>query len=226
MEGTGGGGEFTDPLLTWSTAEASPSGAAILAGSLWVAALRGERVWRVPLTGAGDVGTPEALFTGEFGRLRAAEAAASGTIWVTTSNRDGRGDPIPEDDGILEITLGEPAPTTPSRDNESESRLARPSADTGLVRGRRALVLEGLSHRRWAWSTSPRRRPITGVNHFEGGRPRSCAARTAARPSRRAPGARYSSTRFARVAPCTVEMEIDWSKVTKRPSCRVASASR
>jgi glucose/arabinose dehydrogenase len=104
VEGTGGGGQFTDPLLTWTTAEASPSGAAILDGSLWVAALRGQRLWRVPLTADGGVGTPEALLTGQFGRLRAAVAAPDGTVWVTTSNRDGRGTPAAEDDRILSIT--------------------------------------------------------------------------------------------------------------------------
>jgi glucose/arabinose dehydrogenase len=104
VEGPGGGGSFTDPLLTWTTDEASPSGAAILAGSLWVAALRGQRLWQVPLTEDGDVGAPEPLFTGEFGRLRAVAVAPDGTLWVTTSNRDGRGTPVPEDDRILSIT--------------------------------------------------------------------------------------------------------------------------
>jgi glucose/arabinose dehydrogenase len=104
VEGSGGGGEFTDPVLTWTTAEASPSGAAILGGSLWAAALRGQRLWRVPLTSDGGAGTPEALLTGQFGRLRGAAAAPDGTLWVTTSNRDGRGMPTPEDDRILSIT--------------------------------------------------------------------------------------------------------------------------
>jgi glucose/arabinose dehydrogenase len=104
VEGTGGGAQFTDPVVTWSTAEASPSGAAIVDGSLWVATLRGQRLWRVPLTSAGGVGTPEALLTGQFGRLRAAAAAPDGTLWVTTSNRDGRGTPAAEDDRILSVT--------------------------------------------------------------------------------------------------------------------------
>ena len=65
-----------------------------------------ERLWRVPVTGPGAVGTPEALFTGEFGRLRAVTPTPDGAaLWTTTSNRDGRGDPVPDDDRILVVPL-------------------------------------------------------------------------------------------------------------------------
>ncbi|MFW5419967.1 PQQ-dependent sugar dehydrogenase [Nocardiopsis sp. CNT-189] len=107
-EGTGGGEGAVDPVVTWTTDEASPSGAAVAEGSLWVAALRGERLWRVPLTGDPDdpVAEPEALYQGEYGRLRAVAAAPGGSeLWITTSNRDGRGDPRDGDDRILRVPL-------------------------------------------------------------------------------------------------------------------------
>jgi len=103
VEGAGGGGTYTDPELTWPTAEASPSGAAIAVGSLWVAALRGERLWQVPLDRTGALGTPVAHFAGEYGRLRAVVRAPDGSLWFTTSNQDGRGNPGPDDDLILVI---------------------------------------------------------------------------------------------------------------------------
>jgi glucose/arabinose dehydrogenase len=97
---------FTDPLVTWSTDDASPSGLAAAGGALWAAGLRGERLWRVPLAADGTVGTPEALLTGEFGRLRAVAPTPDGSaLWVSTSNRDGRGDPAPDDDRILLVPL-------------------------------------------------------------------------------------------------------------------------
>ena len=110
VEGPGGGSSFRDPLLTWTPAEASPSGAAIAEGSLWVAALRGRRLWQVPLTAEGGVGTPQALLTGEYGRLRDVVAAPDGTLWVATSNRDGRGTPTATDDRILAVTPGDGEP--------------------------------------------------------------------------------------------------------------------
>ena len=104
VEGPGtGGGRFLAPITTWDTSESSPSGAAFVDGSLWVAALRGERLWRVPLDGKGGAGPPESLYQGRFGRLRAAERAPDGSLWVLTSNRDGRGDPVAADDRILRL---------------------------------------------------------------------------------------------------------------------------
>jgi len=101
VEGAGGGKEYTEPEVTWTTDQASPSGAAVAAGSLWVAALRGERLWQVPLDRTGAPGPPAAHFTGEYGRLREIVRAPDGSLWFTTSNRDGRGQPGPGDDKIL-----------------------------------------------------------------------------------------------------------------------------
>lgn len=106
VEGIAGREGFTDPLVTWATSAASPSGLAYAGGSLWAGALRGERLWRIPLTADGRTGTPEALYTGEFGRLRGVVATPDGSaLWVTTSNRDGRGSPAPDDDRILVVPL-------------------------------------------------------------------------------------------------------------------------
>lgn len=100
VEGAGGGRRFTDPQLTWPTDEASPSGLAYADGQLWMAALRGSRLWRVQVDG--DRATkPQAFFVGEYGRMRTIAVAPDGHLWVTTSNRDGRGDPAADDDRIL-----------------------------------------------------------------------------------------------------------------------------
>ncbi|KAB2342407.1 PQQ-dependent sugar dehydrogenase [Actinomadura rudentiformis] len=105
VEGVGGKPEYTDPLLTWSTDESSPSGLAYAKGSLWAAALRGARLWQVPLTADGKAARPVPHFEDRYGRIRAAVQAPDGALWITTSNKDGRGDPQQGDDRILTIPL-------------------------------------------------------------------------------------------------------------------------
>jgi glucose/arabinose dehydrogenase len=70
-----------------------------------MAGLGGERLWRVQVEGSRVVGTPKAFFTGELGRLRTVEVAPDGSLWLTTSNTDGRGDPREGDDRIVRLRL-------------------------------------------------------------------------------------------------------------------------
>ena len=106
VEGPGdGGGRFLAPVVTWETSESSPSGADVVGTDLYVAALRGQRLWQVPLLGEGRAGEPKGLFEDEFGRLRAAQRAPDGSLWVLTSNRDGRGDPVDADDRVLRFPV-------------------------------------------------------------------------------------------------------------------------
>ncbi|CAN5739514.1 PQQ-dependent sugar dehydrogenase [soil metagenome] len=111
IEGEGGEPEYIDPITVFETSEASPSGAEIPLnsaipqwdGDFLMAALRGEKLWRLELNPDGSVAEREQLLDGDFGRLRHVAQAPDGTIWVFTNNRDGRGDPIPEDDRILRL---------------------------------------------------------------------------------------------------------------------------
>nr|MDQ3990230.1 PQQ-dependent sugar dehydrogenase [Actinomycetota bacterium] len=95
--------EFRQPAAQWRPSEASPSGIAIVDDVVYMAALRGERLWQIPITGD-DVAEPVPRFEGEFGRLRTVAQAPDGSLWVATSNRDGRGEPSDGDDRILRIT--------------------------------------------------------------------------------------------------------------------------
>jgi len=102
VEGKGDQKEYRNPFVQWRTEDASPSGLAYLDGSLWAGALRGGRLWRIPVTASGT-GRPRDFFVGDYGRMRTVVAAPDGNLWVTTSNRDGRGDPGPRDDRILVV---------------------------------------------------------------------------------------------------------------------------
>jgi glucose/arabinose dehydrogenase len=45
-------------------------------------------------------------FHDRLGRIRTVERAPDGSLWVMTSNRDGRGNPRRGDDKIVRIVLG------------------------------------------------------------------------------------------------------------------------
>jgi len=104
VEGRGStaGGRFTNPKATWRTSEASPSGAAIRRGVLYIGALQCEALLRVRLAGTRASKLPP-LLGGRYGRIRTVARAPGGSLWVTTSNRDGRGSPRGGDDRILRI---------------------------------------------------------------------------------------------------------------------------
>ncbi|MFE7564041.1 PQQ-dependent sugar dehydrogenase [Kitasatospora sp. NPDC057500] len=105
VEGAAGRPGFTDPVAQWHTGDASPSGIAHAAGSVWMAALRGERLWRIPLDGDRLAAPPQDFLPGAYGRLRTVVADRDGTLLVVTDNTDGRGDPRPGDDRVLRLTV-------------------------------------------------------------------------------------------------------------------------
>jgi glucose/arabinose dehydrogenase len=103
VEGSGGGSRFVQPLRQWSAAEASPSGIAIARdGTVYMAALRGEALWRVPLEG-GVAGEPHRLLHEEYGRLRHVAVAPDGRLWLLTNNT-ARGRPRAGDDRVVVVS--------------------------------------------------------------------------------------------------------------------------
>lgn len=100
-EGGAGAADAIDPVVTWRPSEASPSGIAIVDDVVYVAGLRGERLWTFDTTSPDP--QPQALYAGDFGRLRDVVAAPNGTLWVLTNNTDGRGSPRDGDDRLLQV---------------------------------------------------------------------------------------------------------------------------
>lgn len=94
--------EFIEPVQVWDISESSPSGMAILGGSIYIANLFGERLTEVPLS---DLEESVEDFVGEFGRLRDVVVAPNGQLWVMTNNTDGRGEPGEDDDQIIQIKV-------------------------------------------------------------------------------------------------------------------------
>ncbi|MEU4035896.1 PQQ-dependent sugar dehydrogenase [Streptomyces collinus] len=104
-EGMSSDSRFVDPIAEWHTDDASPSGIAYVDGVIWMAALKGQRLWRIPLNGTRASAPPQAFLTGEYGRLRTVVPAGGGKVWLVTSNTDGRGKPKKGDDRVLEVRV-------------------------------------------------------------------------------------------------------------------------
>ncbi|WP_406173705.1 PQQ-dependent sugar dehydrogenase [Streptomyces sp. NBC_00996] len=105
VEGKGDNPKYHNPIAQWHTDDASPSGITYADGSIWMAGLKGERLWRIPLNGTKASAAPEAFLTGKFGRLRTVVSAGGDKLWLTTSETDGRGSPGKGDDRILELEV-------------------------------------------------------------------------------------------------------------------------
>ncbi|SDQ22474.1 Glucose/arabinose dehydrogenase, beta-propeller fold [Microbacterium sp. cf332] len=104
VEGGSDDARFVAPAVTWTPDEASPSGLGARGSTLFVAALRGERVWQVDVTDGAVAGEPVVLWQTELGRVR--DAVVSGDeLWLLTNNTDGRGNAAADDDRLARVPL-------------------------------------------------------------------------------------------------------------------------
>src|SRR5438093_1055992 len=83
---------------TWA-----PSGIAWLGDSVWVAALRAERLIQITLDADLKLVNVRSILRRVHGRLRDVVVGPDGALYVTTSNRDGRGSAREGDDKILRV---------------------------------------------------------------------------------------------------------------------------
>ena len=99
-------GNCIAPVRTWTPAQASPSGIAIVNNTIYMACLRGQKLFRMTINANGtSVGTPAAMFSGTYGRIRTVEPSPQGGgFWMSTSNHDDNGTPRSGDDRIIHVT--------------------------------------------------------------------------------------------------------------------------
>lgn len=79
---------------TWA-----PSGAAFIKGSLFFGGLRGQALFEFDT----KTNSIKKHFFGEFGRIRDVVLGPDNHLYITTSNRDGRGKPKTDDDKIIRV---------------------------------------------------------------------------------------------------------------------------
>jgi len=82
---------------TWA-----PASLVYYKGKLFFGGLRGEALYEVSVVGE-TIGQVKTYFHKTFGRLRTVRLGPDGMLYLTTSNQDGRGKPIPEDDRIIKV---------------------------------------------------------------------------------------------------------------------------
>ncbi len=113
VSGDGAREGMTGPILHTGDEVWAPSGAAFYdsdaipqwTGKYFVAALRGSHLHMVEFDLENNaVLSDQRLFEGDFGRLRDVAVGPDGSLYVLTSNRDGRGNPQANDDRILKIS--------------------------------------------------------------------------------------------------------------------------
>ena len=114
VAGKGGQPPLRDPVLESGSGTWAPSGATFYGGEslpqswrnkLFFGGLRGQQLHWVELAPPDyrQVLADGVLFRGEYGRIRNVVQGPDGYLYFATSNRDGRGSPIPDDDRILRI---------------------------------------------------------------------------------------------------------------------------
>ncbi|MGH3648474.1 MAG: YbhB/YbcL family Raf kinase inhibitor-like protein [Micromonosporaceae bacterium] len=81
---------YIDPVRQWDVASASPSGLEIVNDWIYMAAVRGSRLWVMKITGS-TTDTPRAFFNGTWGRLRTVVKTPDGGLWLTSTNNDKSG---------------------------------------------------------------------------------------------------------------------------------------
>ena len=92
------------PVIQSGTNETwAPSGIAYADGSLFFAGLRSQTLYQAVI-GKDAKLTLKAHFSNKYGRLRAV-AVRDSVLYFSTSNRDGRGSPVSDDDRIFQVPL-------------------------------------------------------------------------------------------------------------------------
>lgn len=87
------------PIIHSGSDTWAPSGAAFLGNRLFFGGLRGQALFELDTNSLNF----KAHFKGEFGRIRDVVLGPDNMLYMTTSNRDGRGSPADTDDRIIRI---------------------------------------------------------------------------------------------------------------------------
>jgi glucose/arabinose dehydrogenase len=91
---------MTNPKTTFAPERGVPAHLAIVRNVIYVSALRGQRLWRIPIDGDSEgVGAKTDFYANQYGRLRALAKAGENELWLGTSDRGA------DTDQMLRVTI-------------------------------------------------------------------------------------------------------------------------
>lgn len=90
------------PQVVWA-----PAGAAFIGNSFFFGGLRGQSLYEA-IVENNQITDFKEHFKGKYGRIREVILGPDNMLYITTSNRDGRGIPKPEDDRVIKINPAKP----------------------------------------------------------------------------------------------------------------------
>jgi glucose/arabinose dehydrogenase len=96
----------SQPLSTLPATRGDAGGCAAITTSFYVTTRQGKALLASALTAQGgtlQLGSYGASLVGKYGRLNTVVAAPDGALWLTTTNRDGHGQPVSADERVLRI---------------------------------------------------------------------------------------------------------------------------
>jgi glucose/arabinose dehydrogenase len=91
-----------DTLWIYQAGDGGAADCAVSAGYLLSSSLEAKKVTSIQMTPSGGfTGSPQDLIPDEYGRLLTVVTGPGDLVWLTTSNKDGHGTPIPSDDRVI-----------------------------------------------------------------------------------------------------------------------------
>jgi glucose/arabinose dehydrogenase len=96
-----------DTLWVYQAGDGGAVDCAVSNGYLMASSLDAKKVTSIQMTPTGGfTGSPNDVARNEFGRLRTIVTGQDDLVWLTTSNKDGHGKPIPSDDRVVVLPAG------------------------------------------------------------------------------------------------------------------------
>lgn len=91
-----------DAVWTWKAGDGGAADCAASQGLLANTSLGKQQLAGIAMSATGTFsGSPRVLLGNTYGRLRTVQPGAKGSLWMTTSNKDGHGKPVASDDRVI-----------------------------------------------------------------------------------------------------------------------------